>query len=196
MARIFRISFSGELAYEVAVPSQYGNSLFTTLLSEGKEFNAIPYGTEALGVMRIEKGHAAGNEINGQTTAQNLGLSRMISKKADSIGNILSEREGFNNSDIGILSGFKPVDHRQTLEAGSHLISLGKKPIMKDDEGWLSSVAFSPTLGHYIGLGFVKNGSNRIGEKVLAVNLLQNKETEVEIVSPHFLDPEGIRQRG
>ena len=196
MARLFRISFSGELAYEVAVPSQYGNSLFNALLLEGKEFNAIPYGTEALGVMRIEKGHAAGNEINGQTTAQNLGLSRMISKKADSIGNILSEREGFNNSDIGILSGFKPVDHRQTLEAGSHLISLGKKPIMKDDEGWLSSVAFSPTLGHYIGLGFVKNGSNRIGEKVLAVNLLQNKETEVEIVSPHFLDPEGIRQRG
>ena len=196
LARLFRISFSGELAYEVAVPSQYGNSLFNTLLSEGEEFNAIPYGTEALGVMRIEKGHPAGNEINGQTTAQNLGLSRMISKKADSIGNILSEREGFNNPDIGILSGFKPVDHRQKLEAGSHFISLGKKPIMRDDEGWLSSVAFSPTLGHYIGLGFVKNGSNRIGEKVLAVNLLQNKKTEVEIVSPHFLDPEGIRQRG
>ena len=195
-ARLFRISFSGELAYEVAVPSQYGNSLFTTLLSEGKEFNAIPYGTEALGVMRIEKGHAAGNEINGQTTAQNLGLSRMISKKADSMGSILSEREGFNDSGIGILTGFKPVDHRQKLEAGSHLISLGKKPIMRDDEGWLSSVAFSPTLGHYIGLGFVKNGSNRIGEKVLAVNPLQNKETEVEIVSPHFFDPEGIRQRG
>ena len=94
------------------------------------------------------------------------------------------------------MTGFKPVDHRQKLEAGSHLISLGKKPIMRDDEGWLSSVAFSPTLGHYIGLGFVRNGSNRIGEKVLAVNLLQNKETEVEIVSPHFFDPEGIRQRG
>ena len=196
MARLFRISFSGELAYEVAVPSQYGNSLFNTLLSEGKEFNAIPYGTEALGVMRIEKGHAAGNEINGQTTAQNLGLSRMISKKADSVGNILSEREGFNSSDIVKLSGFKPVNTTQKLEAGSHLISLGKKPTTKDDEGWLSSVAFSPTLGHYIGLGFIKNGSTRIGEKVLAVNLLQNKNTEVEIVSPHFIDPEGIRQRG
>ena len=196
MARLFRISFSGELAYEVAVPSQYGNALFNTLLSEGKEFNAIPYGTEALGVMRIEKGHAAGNEINGQTTAQNLGLSRMISKKADSIGNILSEREGFNSPDIARLSGFKPVNHRQKLEAGSHLIALGKQPTTKDDEGWLSSVAFSPTLGHYIGLGFIKNGSTRIGEKVLAVNLLQNKNTEVEIVSPHFLDPEGIRQRG
>ena len=58
------------------------------------------------------------------------------------------------------------------------------------------AMAFSPTLGHYIGLGFIRNGSTRIGEKVLAVNLLQNKNTEVEIVSHHFLDPEGIRQRG
>ena len=120
----------------------------------------------------------------------------MISKKADSVGNILSEREGFNSSDIVKLSGFKPVNNTQKLEAGSHLISLGKNPTTKDDEGWLSSVAFSPTLGHYIGLGFKKNGSTRIGEKVLAVNLLQNKNTEVEIVSPHFIDPEGIRQRG
>ena len=196
MARLFRISFSGELAYEIAVPTQYGNALFHALLSEGEEFNAVPYGTEALGVMRIEKGHAAGNEINGQTTAQNLGLSRMISKKADSIGNILSEREGFNGSNIAIMSGFKPVQHSQKLEAGSHLISAGKTPTMENDEGWLSSVAFSPTLGHYIGLGFIERGKTRIGEKVFAVNLLQNKTTEVEIVSPHFLDPEGIKQRG
>ena len=196
MARLFRISFSGELAYEIAVPTQYGNALFDALLSEGQEFNAVPYGTEALGVMRIEKGHAAGNEINGQTTAQNLGLSRMISKKADSIGNILSEREGFNRSDIATLSGFKPVQRNQKLEAGSHLISAGKKPTMENDEGWLSSVAFSPTLGHYIALGFIKRGETRIGEKVCAVNLLQNKTTEVEIVSPHFIDPEGDKQRG
>ena len=196
MARLFRISFSGELAYEIAVPTQYGNALFHALLSEGEEFNAVPYGTEALGVMRIEKGHAAGNEINGQTTAQNLGLSRMISKKADSIGNILSEREGFNGSNIAIMSGFKPVQHSQKLEAGSHLISAGKTPTMENDEGWLSSVAFSPTLGHYIGLGFIERGKTRIGEKVFAVNLLQNKTTEVEIVSPHFVDPEGIKQRG
>ena len=196
MARLFRISFSGELAYEIAVPARYGDSLFNILLSEGKEFNAVPYGTEALGVMRIEKGHAAGNEINGQTTAQNLGLSRMISKKADSIGNTLSEREGFNSADIVILSGFKPVDKKQKIEAGSHFISLDKKPIMENDEGWMSSVAFSPTLGHHVGLGFIKNGNSRLGERVIAVNLLQNKKTEVEIVSPHFIDPEGTRQRG
>ncbi len=196
MARLFRISFSGELAYEIAVPTQYGNSLFDALLSAGKEFNVVPYGTEALGVMRIEKGHAAGNEINGHTTAQNLGLSSMISKKTDSIGNILSEREGFNGSNIVTMSGFKPVNHSQKLEAGSHLISAGKTPTMENDEGWLSSVAFSPTLGHYIGLGFIERGKTRIGEKVLAVNLIQNKTTEVEIVSPHFVDPEGVKQRG
>ena len=120
----------------------------------------------------------------------------MISKKADSIGNILSEREGFNGSNIAIMSGFKPVQHSQKLEAGSHLISAGKTPTMENDEGWLSSVAFSPTLGHYIGLGFIERGKTRIGEKVFAVNLLQNKTTEVEIVSPHFVDPEGIKQRG
>ena len=94
------------------------------------------------------------------------------------------------------MSGFQPVQHSEKLEAGSHLISAGKTPTMENDEGWLSSVAFSPTLGHYIGLGFIERGKTRIGEKVLAVNLLQNKTTEVEIVSPHFVDPEGIKQRG
>ena len=114
-ARLFRISFSGELAYEIAVPTQYGNSLFKTLLAQGKEFNAIPYGTEALGVMRIEKGHAAGNELNGQTTAQNLGMSKMISKKSDCIGNKLSERPEFNKSDIKIMMGFQPTNKSQSI---------------------------------------------------------------------------------
>ena len=194
-ARLFRISFSGELAYEIAVPTQYGNSLFKTLLEEGKEFDAIPYGTEALGVMRIEKGHAAGNELNGQTTAQNLGMARMISKKSDCIGNVLSERPELNRSDIKIMMGFRPTNTNQSIEAGSHLISKGKKPTLENDEGWLSSVAFSPILGHSIGLGFIKKGNTRLGEKVLAVNLLKNKQVEVEIVSPHFIDPEGEKLR-
>ena len=194
-ARLFRISFSGELAYEIAVPTQYGNSLFKTLLAAGKEFNAIPYGTEALGVMRIEKGHAAGNELNGQTTAQNLGMGKMISKKSDCIGNKLSERPEFNKRDIKIMMGFQPTNKSQSIEAGSHLIKIGVKPILENDEGWLSSVAFSPILGHSIGLGFIKEGNLRLGEKVLAVNLLKDKKVEVEIVSPHFIDPEGVKLR-
>ena len=75
-ARLFRISFSGELAYEIAVPSRYGDALIRMLMEAGEEFDIVPYGTEALGVMRIEKGHPAGNELTGQTTARDLGMAR------------------------------------------------------------------------------------------------------------------------
>ena len=93
------------------------------------------------------------------------------------------------------MMGFRPTNTNQSIEAGSHLISKGKKPTLENDEGWLSSVAFSPILGHSIGLGFIKKGNTRLGEKVLAVNLLKNKQVEVEIVSPHFIDPEGEKLR-
>jgi len=94
-ARLFRISFSGELAYEIAVPASYGDSMIRAIMSAGETFDVVPYGTEALGVMRVEKGHAAGNELTGTTTALNLGLGKMVSKKKDCIGNLLSERVGF-----------------------------------------------------------------------------------------------------
>ena len=90
-ARLFRISFSGELAYEIAVPSRYGDALIRALMAAGETFNVVPYGTEALGVMRIEKGHAAGGELNGQTTAHDLGMGRFLSKSGDYIGNTLSK---------------------------------------------------------------------------------------------------------
>ena len=82
-ARLFRISFSGEMAYELAVPARYGDAAIRAIMAAGEEFGITPYGTEALGVMRIEKGHVAGNEINGQTTARDLGLGRMMSTKKD-----------------------------------------------------------------------------------------------------------------
>ncbi|MED5473549.1 MAG: sarcosine oxidase subunit alpha family protein [Pseudomonadota bacterium] len=194
-ARLFRISFSGELAYELAVPSRYGDSLIRILMEAGKEFNAVPYGTEALGVMRIEKGHAAGNELNGQITAQNLGMGKLISKKNDCIGNLMSEREEFEAPESLRLVGFIPVEKSKSLTAGSHLFSRSIEHKMENDEGWLSSVAYSPNLEHSIGLGFIKNGHNRIGETVVAVNLINNQLLDVEIVSPHFLDPEGERLR-
>ncbi|MEO0944538.1 MAG: sarcosine oxidase subunit alpha family protein, partial [Pseudomonadota bacterium] len=80
-ARLFRISFSGELAYEIAVPARFGDAMIRGLMAAGEEFDATPYGTEALGVLRIEKGHAAGNELNGQTTGAMLGLGGMVNLK-------------------------------------------------------------------------------------------------------------------
>ena len=194
-ARLFRISFSGELAYEIAVPSRFGHSLMKVLMEAGKEFDVVPYGTEALGVMRIEKGHAAGNELNGQTTALNLGLDRMVSTKKDFIGKVLSQRDELNDPQSNRLVGFRPVDRSRQLVAGAHFIAKGRQSVMANDEGWMTSVCFSPTLGHSIGLGFILRGDQRKGEIVRAVNPIQNSEIEVEIVSPHFVDPAGERLR-
>lgn len=195
-ARLFRISFSGELAYEIAVPSKYGNAMMGVLMQAGEEFGAIPYGTEALGVMRIEKGHAAGNELNGQTTAANLGLGSFVSAKKDCIGKTLSQRPEMNPEDDIRLVGFKPVNTQDALLAGSHFITKGERENMANDQGWMSSVAYSPSLGHSIGLGFIKNGQSRMGEIVKVVNPARGVNVEAEIVSPHFYDPEGGLQRG
>ncbi|MBB4065439.1 sarcosine oxidase subunit alpha family protein [Gellertiella hungarica] len=195
-ARLFRISFSGELAYEIAVPTRYGDALIRRLVEEGREFDAVVYGTEALGVMRVEKGHVAGNELNGQSTALNMGLGKMVSKKKDSIGMVLSQREGMNDPDGYRLVGVKPVDPTATLTAGSHFLEIGAAPVIANDGGWLTSKVHSPHLGCDIALGYLKAGDQKIGRRMRAVNLLAGTETEVEIVSPHFFDPEGERLRG
>jgi sarcosine oxidase subunit alpha len=194
-ARLFRISFSGELAYEIAVPTGYGDALIRKIIEAGEEFNITPYGTEALGVMRIEKGHAAGNELNGTTTALNLGMGRMVSTAKDSIGTVLSRREGMNTADALRQVGIKPVDPSQPVPAGAHLMN-SDGPIDADhDQGYVTSAAYSPCLGYAIGLGFLKNGTERIGEQMRLVSPLTGIETVVEIASAHFIDPEGERLR-
>ena len=194
-ARLFRISFSGEMAYEIAVPAQYGDDLIRTLMAAGEEYNVVSYGTEALSVMRIEKGHPVGNELTGQTTALNLGLDRMVSKKKDCIGNTLSERPGLNRDDAWKLVGLVPVDRSLQLNGGAHFLNKGAEANMDNDLGWMTSAAYSPSLGHHIGLGFVKGGGERKGEVIRAWDKMRDKDIEVEIVSPHFIDPEGERVR-
>jgi sarcosine oxidase subunit alpha len=194
-ARLFRISFSGELAYEIAVPARYGDALMRKLMVEGEEFDATPYGTEALGVMRIEKGHAAGNELNGTTTALELNMGRMVSKAKDSIGSKLSEREGLNE-DGGLRAvGVRPVDPSDKITAGGHLMDATGPVDAKRDQGYVTSACFSPVLDCMIGLAFVKNGAERHGEKMRLVSPVTNSDVPVEIVSAHFVDPEGGRQR-
>ncbi len=195
-ARLFRISFSGELAYEIAVPTRYGDAMIRKLMEAGEEFGAVPYGTEALGVMRIEKGHAAGNELNGTTSALNLGMGRMVSKKKDCIGNVLSERPGMNQDDALKLVGFKPVNSADPVQAGAHLMNAEGEVSAATDQGYITSAAYSPVLGCSIGIGFLKRGDARLGEVIRAVNPLEGKETRVEVVSAHFVDPEGERLRG
>ena len=194
-ARLFRISFSGELAFEIAVPTAYGDALIRRIMAAGAAFDIAPYGTEALGVMRIEKGHAAGNELNGTTTATNLGMGRMVSTAKDSIGAVLSRREGLNRADDLRQVGIKPVDPRDPVPAGAHLMNADGAIDAAHDQGYVTSACYSPNLGHAIALGFLKDGANRMGERMRLVSPLTGVNVDVEITSAHFVDPDGERLR-
>ncbi|SMX22549.1 sarcosine oxidase subunit alpha family protein [Boseongicola aestuarii] len=195
-ARLFRISFSGELAYEIAVPARYGDAMIRAMMAAGEEFNLTPYGTEALGVMRIEKGHVAGNELNGQTDARMIGLGKMISRNKDFIGAALLDRPEQTRDDGLQLVGLRPIDANVNLTAGAHFLNPGDPADMAHDQGWMTSVAYSPELGCSIGLGFLKRGSERHGETLRSFSPIRAQDVMVEVCSPHHIDPEGERQRG
>jgi sarcosine oxidase subunit alpha len=194
--RLARLSFSGELAYEIAAPASRGDALIRGLMEAGREFGATPYGVEALGVMRIEKGHVAGGELSGQTTARDLGLGRMMSTKKDFIGRALSQRPALIDRDRPSLVGLRPVDRRSRLRAGAHVLAIDSSPSPKADEGHVTSVAFSPTLDHWIALALVKRGPERLSERMRAYDPVRNGDIEVELVSPVFVDAEGARLHG
>jgi methylglutamate dehydrogenase subunit C len=196
VARLFRISFSGEMAFEISVPARYGDALARNLMIAGKPFGVTPYGTEALGVMRIEKGHVAGPELNGTTTAGDLGLGKMMSKKKDFVGRVMAGREALVAPDRQVVVGLKPLDKTRRLRSGAHIIPRGAPVGPETDQGYVTSVCYSPIVGQWIGLGLVERGRERVGEIVRAHDPLRDEDYEVEICNPCFYDPEGGRQRG
>ena len=193
-ARLFRISFSGEHAYELSVPADNGNEVARALMRAGQEYGITPYGVEALSVMRIEKGHVAGGELNGTTTAADLGLGRMMSAKKDYIGRMMAGREGLTHRDREVVVGIRPVDKHNRLLAGSHLLSAGNRPSMANDQGYITSVAFSPMLDHWIGLALVKRGRERLGETVQVFDDLRGpRRIEALICEPVHYDRENVK---
>jgi glycine cleavage system aminomethyltransferase T len=195
-ARLFRISFSGELAYELAVPARYGDATIRALMRAGAEFGVVPYGTESLGVLRIEKGHVAGNELNGTTTARDLGLGKMQSLKKDFIGRVLAGRPGLIDPQRPTLVGLKPVSAQIRIHSGSHLFTRGSPATLEEDQGFVSSAAYSPTLQHWIGLGFLRGGMAREGEQIRVLDPLRGVDVNVMVTSPIFYDPAGARLKG
>lgn len=195
-ARLFRLSFSGELAYEFCVPANAGDALVRRLFERGQRYGVTPYGTEALGVMRIEKGHVAGPELNGQTTAPDLGLGRMMSTKKDYVGRTLSGRPALVDPERPVLVGLAPVIPGQTFSAGAQLIAHGRPARAAHVEGHVTSVAYSPTLGHGVALALLSRGRDRHGERVVAHDPLRGMTVEAEVRDPVFFDPEGARGRG
>jgi sarcosine oxidase subunit alpha len=192
--RIFRVSFSGELAYEVATPSGYAEHVWAAILEAGRPFSIIPYGLEAMGLMRIEKGHVAGPEINGQTTVGDLRMERMVKKKGDFIGRINAMRPGLVATDRPRLVGIRAVDasFERRLRGGAHIVS---RESSKESLGWVTSVTRSVELDRWVGLAMVKHGPERVGQRMFATFPLKKEVVEVEITSPHHIDPENRRVR-
>jgi sarcosine oxidase subunit alpha len=195
-ARVFRISYSGELAYEIAAPADAGDALIRRIMAAGAAERILPYGLEALGVLRIEKGHPAGGELNGQTTARDLGLGRMLSARKDFIGRALAQRPALLDPQRPTLVGLRPVDRQTRLRAGAHLLPCGAPTTIEHDQGWITSAALSPTLDYPIALALLANGSTRHGEIVRVWDPVRDGDAEAEVVAPCFIDPQGARLRG
>ena len=192
-AILSRISFSGELAWEILTPADHGITVWQHLMEAGAEFDIAPYGIEALANLRIEKGHVAGGELDGRTTPGDLGLGRMVSTKKDFIGRHMLTRPELQRPDREQLVGLVPVDAKTGLRGGSYLVADTAAPTPVGKLGWITSTCMSPNLGHPVALALLKGGPARHGERLFALNPLEKQVVEVRVTSPHFIDPEGKR---
>ena len=194
-ARIARISFSGERAFEIYIPSDYGPAAMDLIWNAARVREGCLYGLESLGALRIEKGHVTGAELDGRVTIEDAGLGRMASDKKSYIGGVLKNRPELLKGDRPRLVGIFPKDRREIFNAGSILCEDGN--ISGYGNGWVTAVTHSPALGHWIGLGFIEGGhSNWIDREVVCADPLRKGNTPVEIVSPHMFDPSGDRMYG
>ena len=190
--RIARISFSGELGYEVYVNSDYAYSVMDILWKVTNDFNGCLYGLEALGALRVEKGHVTGAELDGRVTIDDAELGKMASNKKSYIGSSMRKRGVLSSENREKLVGFFPKNKKDTFDAGTLVCE--QNNIKGFGIGRITSVTHSPELGHWIGIGFVEGGLNKWKNKTLiGSDPVRNKEMEIEVVSPHFIDPEGKR---
>lgn len=194
-ARLFRISFSGELGYEIAVPARYGEALYRDLVARAESLGGGAYGMEALNVLRIEKGFITHAEIHGRVTAFDIGLQGLVSTKKDCIGKAASQRPGLTGPEREQLVGLRPIPAGKTIGAGAHLFNDGAEPVSANDQGYVTSVCHSPTLRSTLALAFLKDGRARIGGRVRLVDHLRKTDVLCEVVNPVFFDPEGGRAR-
>ena len=195
VARVFRISFSGELAFEMNVMSDYGEEMWNEIISQGEDFGIQPYGTEALSTLRIEMGHVAGSEIDGRTIAYDLSLEGMLSQKKDFIGKRSLNRKAFTENNREKIVGVVPVDKKTSIPEGSYLVENAKASFPNPKLGHVSASCWSVEYDNPFSLAIIKDGKNKKGEKLFAVSPLKNKIIPVEIVSQHYVDPEGKRVR-
>ncbi len=194
-ARVYRISFSGELSYEIAVPAAYGLSLWNTLLECGRSYDIKPYGTEALHILRAEKGYiVVGDETDGTVIPKDVGLGSMVSKKKpDFIGkHSLLLMDDLNRDNRKQLVGLFTEDPNEVLPDGVHAVNEVKKAPPMKMIGHVTSSYFSPTLKRSIAMALIENGRKRMGERIAFP--FDDKIVHARIVDHIFYDKKGERQ--
>ena len=196
-ARIARISFSGELAYEINIESWYAKELWREIFKQGKEFNLTPYGTETMHVLRAEKGFViVGQETDGTQTPQDLGMDWIVSKKKEFIGKRSFRRSDTAKSDRHHLVGLMPIDKKKLLPEGAYIVNKDsfKNNSKNSHIGYVTSSYTSDVLERTFALAMISNGRNKIGQIVEVP--LGNEIILAEIVDSVFYDKENRRRDG
>ena len=195
--RVYRISFSGELSYEVATPANFGQGLWDAIMSAGAEFGLGAYGTEALHVLRAEKGYIViGDETDGTTTPNDVGMDGMVSKKkADFIGKRSLEQSYLKGPNRKQLVGLLTEDPNDVLPDGAYAVRVVKDKPPMEMIGQVTSSYVSPTLGRSIAMALIENGRARMGE-VISFPLEGGKVMKAKITDTVFYDKEGARLNG
>ena len=195
-ARVMRISFSGELSYEIGVPADYGPALWEQVLAAGAPYGIRTYGVEAMGTMRIEKGHVViGAEADGRTSADDLGLGGMVSRSKDFVGRRSLRLLGVAEPPRRQLVGLLTADAQARFPVGAQIVATavaGTQPPL----GHVTSYAYSATLGRQVALALVEDGRARHGQTLYAVSPTASLTVAVVVTAPCFVDAEGARQRG
>ena len=195
-ARLFRMSYSGELAYEIHVPADRGVAMWQAVLEAGAPSSIMPYGTEAMSTLRIEKGHVVvGAEADGRTTADDLGMGKLVNAAKWCIGKPLLARAAFTGRERWQLVGLTSVDPQVPIPRGAKLVADPDRAAPNPMLGHVTSWCWSPNLGAWIALALLEGGRARHGATLWAVSPLAGARTQVRVGPPTFVDPEGARLR-
>jgi len=190
--RLQRVSFTGELSYELSIPRGYGRALWERLMEAGAPEGITPFGVESLMVMRTEKGFLhVGADTDGATMPADLGFGGIIAKKSDDfVGRRSTMTPEATREDRRQFVGLDVVDGQGPLKPGAHVLGLGDgSPV--ETQGWVTSSVMSPSLGRPVALGLVQRGRQRLGEEVRIWDLGHSRRAR--IVAPGRYDPEGER---
>jgi sarcosine oxidase subunit alpha len=191
--RLFRVSFTGELGFEINVPADFGPTVWETVWQAGERHGITPYGTESMHVLRAEKGYIiAGQDTDGTVTPQDVGLAWAIGKsKPDFVGKRPLQRAAMLAADRRQLVGLLSADPETVLEEGAQVMPSLDAPVPSRPLGHVTSSYFSAVLGRSIALGLVAGGRARVGQTLYAA--AEPAAIPVQVVSPVFYDPGGAR---